>query len=194
MAVLLGFFLLLAIAGLVFLGYYAFQLYVQTVRLNADLSAHQAQHENEQKHWSASVATAKTQHQELVSKFNDEARKWNEQSIALKLDNQRLAKWRNVADADAKAAELTQAAQATLEQAKTDANNLIESARQRSAAELATARETANILVTDAKAKAKNQKDETQAILDSATSQAARLIGAAHKKAMEIGGSAYEAM
>src|SRR5438552_3835216 len=62
------------------------------------------------------------------------------------------------------------------------------------ATQLATANETASAVASEAKQKAKALKDETQAILNSATSQAAKVIDAANKKAEEIAGSAYEAM
>ena len=56
------------------------------------------------------------------------------------------------------------------------------------------ANDTANAVASEAKEKAKSLNDEAQAILNSVTGQAAKIIEAANKKAEEIGGSAFEAM
>ena len=123
----------------------------------------------------------------------------------MKAENERLSKWKNVADAEVKATEMVRTARATLEKAKTDADSMITTAQQQATAllakadqdaqsQLAIANETASTVASEAKAKAKTLKEEAQAILNSATGQAAKIIDAANKKAEEIGGSAYEAM
>lgn len=66
-----------------------------------------------------SSATMKAQYQGLVNKYNEAVKKWNEYSTALKAEIQRLSKWKNIADADVKAAEMVRIAQATLDTAKT---------------------------------------------------------------------------
>jgi F0F1-type ATP synthase membrane subunit b/b' len=157
------------------------------------------------KQWSAYAENLKAQYQCLATKYNEDAKRWNEYSVALAAENQRLSKWKNVADADVRAAEMAATARATLEKAKADADSLISAAQQRAtallaeadekaAAQLSAANSTASTVATEAKGKAKGLKDEAQAILDSATTQAAKIIDSANKKAEEIGGSAYEAM
>jgi len=53
---------------------------------------------------------------------------------------QRLAKWKNIADADAKATEIVRIAQATLEKASADATATLAEAAQKAEAEIAIAR------------------------------------------------------
>lgn len=203
--VLLGILLFLAVAGLGFLGFYAFQLRMKLTRLDGALADQQAKHDKEIEKWNEYSVTAKAQHKDLVSKQNEDARKWNEQAIALKTENQRLAKWKNVADADEKAAEIVGAARATMEKANSQAQTLLSTAQHRAtsmkaeteqfvATELANAKILAAAIASEAKEKAKSQKDEAQSILNSATLQASKMIEAANKKAEEIAGSAFEAM
>jgi hypothetical protein len=169
-------------------------LHIKVTQLNADLAAQQDSYEQEQKKWNETSAAAKTRYQALVNKYNENAKRWNESTAALKEEIQRLAKWKNIADADVKAAEMRQAAQAILEKAKAEADNLISMAQQKSTALLAESDQQAQAQLTSAKDMAKALKDESQAILDSVTTQAAKIIAAANKKAEEIAGSAYEAM
>jgi len=187
MIVLLVVLLALAITGLGFLGFYAFQWRTTVADLDADLVA------------------AKAKYRALAEKYNDKAEKWNESSTVMRAEIQQLSKWKTVADADAKAAELVRTARATLEKAKGDANDLVSTAQHRAtileteaaqnaATRLANATDTASAVASEAKEKAKILKDEAQAILNSATTKAASLIEAANKKATEIAGSAYEAM
>jgi hypothetical protein len=205
MTVLLVFLLALALAGLAFLGFHAFQIRTRAARLDAELVTQQARYDTDIKQWNDFSVSAKARHQGLIKKYNEEVRKWNEYSAALKAENQRLSKWKNVADAEVKAAEMLRTARATAEKAKVDANNLVVTAQQRAtslqaeadekaAAELAIAKDTASTVASEAKEKAKTLKDEAQAMLNSATTQAAKVIEAANKKAEEIAGSAYEAM
>ena len=97
------------------------------------------------------------------------------------------------------------AARVALEKARADANSLVLAAQeqaaslktqtgQESAAILTKAKDEASALLADAKAKAKMLRDESQAVLNSATLQASKKIEGANKKAEEIAGSAYEAM
>src|SRR5207249_119892 len=120
----LVFLLALAIAGLAFLGFHAFQLRTRATYLDAELVAQQARYDKDIKQWNDFSVTVKARHNDLVNKYNEKARKWNEYATALKTENQRLSKWKNVADADVKAAEMLRSARATLEKAKADANNL----------------------------------------------------------------------
>jgi Domain of unknown function (DUF4041) len=185
--VFLVFLLLGALAGLVFLGFHAIQLRSTLAQLNDDL------------------VSAKGQHQTLVKKYNDNAKRWNESSTALKGEIHRLAKWKNMADAEVKAVEMAHIAQVTLEKAKAHADNMISTAQQKATslvadadqqatAQITSANNTAIAIAAEAKEKAKALKGESQAILDSVTAQAAKMIDAANKKAEEIAGSAYEAM
>jgi hypothetical protein len=205
MVILLGFLLVLTVAGLVFLGYHALQLHTKATRLETELAAQQARYDQEIKQWNDYSEKAKGQYQLLVNKYNQDAKRWNEHSAALKAENQRLARWKNVADAELKAAAMVRAARATREKAETDAKNRIATAQQQAAAlladaqqkassQLASANETASAVAAEAKGKAKALQEDARAILDSATSQAAKIIDGANKKAEEIGGSAYEAL
>jgi len=212
MTVLLGFFLVLAVGGLGFLGYLAFKLHVKAMRMEADLGAQEARHDQEIKQWNENCTSLKGQarglvnkYNDLVNKYNEDAKHWHDHSAALKAEVQRLSKWKDVADAEIKAAAMVGEAQAALEQAKVDADKLVSTAQQQATAmsadadqkarvQLASANDTASAIVTEAKGTAKTLKEEAQALLDSVTAQAAKIIEAANKKAEEVGGSAYEAM
>jgi hypothetical protein len=205
MAVLLGLLLVVAIAGLGFVGYHAFQLHTTVTRLETELAAQRARYEQDSKQWHDHGEKIKAQYQGVVNKYNEDAKRWKEFVTSLKTENERLSKWKNVADAEVKASEMVRTARATLEKTKTDADNMIATAQQQATAllaeadqkaqsQLAIANETAGTVSSEAKAKAKTLKDEAQAILNSATGQAAKIIDVANKKAEEIGGSAYEAM
>ena len=170
-----------------------------------ELAAQQARYEQDSKQWNDYCEKIKTQYQSVVNKYNEDAKRWKEYFASLKTENERLSKWKNVADAEIKATEMVRTARANLEKAKTDANSMTAAAQQQATAllaeadqkaqsQLASVNETANTVASEAKAKAKALKDEAQAILNSATGQAAKIIDAANKKAEEIGGNAYEAM
>lgn len=51
MAVLLGFLLVVAIVGLGFIGYQAFQLHTTVTRLEVELAAQRARYEQDSKQW-----------------------------------------------------------------------------------------------------------------------------------------------
>jgi len=205
MAVLFGFLLLIAVGGLGVLGYSAFQLHTNVTRLEAESAAQRTRYEEDVKQRTEYCANVKAQYQGVVNKYNEDAKRWHQHAATLKAENERLSRWKTVADAEVKANEMTRTAQAVLAKAKADADNLIATAKQQSTAllaetdqkaqsQLTTANETATGVASEARAKAKSLKEEAQAILDSATSQAAKLIKAANTKAEEIAGSAYEAM
>jgi len=205
MAVLLGFLLVLAIGGLAFLGYQAFQLHTEATRLESDIAGQRARYDQDSKQWNDYSEKLKAQYQGVVKKYNEDATRWNGHTAALTAEIQRLSKWKNVADAEVKAAEMVRTARATLEKANADSENLTSTAQQRASAlqaeadsnvsaQLAAANENAKTVVAEARAKAKALTDEAQGVLNSATTQAAKIIDAANEKAEEIGGSAYEAM
>ncbi len=143
--------------------------------------------------------------QALIKKYNDDAAKWNEHTTALNIENQRLAKWRNVADAETKAAEMVHYAEAVMEKARIDANNLLATAQQGAASlraeadqkvalDLEQARQTASTLTSESRQKAKSLSEDAVAVLNSATIHAAQIIDRANKNAEKIGGSAYESL
>jgi hypothetical protein len=205
MTELLGLFLVLAIGGLGFLGYLAFKLHVKAMRMEADLGVQEARHDQEIKQCNENCTSLKDQARGLVNKYNEDAKRWHDHAATLKAEVQRLSKWKDVADAEIKAAAMVEEAQAALEHAKVDADKLFSTAQQQSTAmsadadqkarvQLASANDTASAIVAEAKGTAKTLKEEAQALLDSVTAQGAKIIEAANKKAEEVGGSAYEAM
>ena len=205
MTVLLVFLLLLAIGVMGFLGFQVFQLSARAARLDAELVGQRQQNEKVVKQWTDYGNTLKSQNQGLATKYKVDTKKWSEYATGLKTEIQRLSKWKNIADADVKAAEMLRSAQAASEKARIEADKLISSAQlrasaiqsesaQKIAAELATARESANAVLTEAKEKAKAQKEEAQTILTFATRQATKVVEAADKKAAEIGGNAYSSL
>ncbi|MCY2931350.1 MAG: hypothetical protein NTV86_18050 [Planctomycetota bacterium] len=198
MAVLMGFFLVLAIGGLAYVGYVAFRLHIKVIRMEAERGAQETQ-------WNENCTTLKGQIRSLVNKYNEDSKRWHDHSATLKAEVQRLSKWKDVADAEASASAMVREGQAALEQAKVEAGELVSTARQQATAiavdsdqkagvALAGANDTAAALVAEAKDTAKNLKAEAQALFDSASVQAAKIIEAANRKAEEVAGSAYEAM
>jgi hypothetical protein len=139
MAVLLVLLLLLAMCGVAFIGFYAFQLRIRVAQLDAELASQRARYAQDMKQWNDYSVAVKAQHQALVDKYNEDAKRWNESSAALRAHNLRLSKWQNVADAEVRAAEIVRDARATLEKANADANGLISSAQQRATALMAEA-------------------------------------------------------
>ncbi len=83
---------------------------------------------------------------------------------------------------------------ATLIAAQTRADVLLKEANDKAGNEVISAREAANVVLSEANAKAKAQKEETQALLNSSTTHAAKIIAAANKRAEQIAGSAYDAL
>jgi hypothetical protein len=112
----------------------------------------------------------------------------------LETENQRLAKWASVADAEAKAQEMIKKAKNILDKTTTDAHQLTANTQQQVDTLLTTAKNEANTIASEAKQQAKAMKDETQATLDSVTAQAKQIIDIANIKAKEIAGGAYEIM
>jgi hypothetical protein len=118
-----------------------------------------------------------------TGKYQAGFKQWTERANVLAAENQRLKRWEGVADADAKATELLQAAQAALDKATSEAGLSVAGAQQEAAT-----------ISANAKQQAKALKEEAQDSLSSATSKASEIIVAANKRAEEIAGSAYEAM
>lgn len=112
----------------------------------------------------------------------------------LETENQRLAKWASVADAEAKAQEMIKKAKNILDKTTADAHQLTANTQQQVDTLLTTAKNEAGKIVSEAKQQVKTTKDETQATLDSATTQAKQIVDAANIKAKEIAGGAYEIM
>src|SRR5689334_10803828 len=109
MIVILSLLLLFAFAGVVGLGIYCGQLYEQVSQVNA-LTA---------------------QHEALTQKYNSDMQKLNEYAMKLQTENQQLAKWKGIANADAKAAEMIQLARSNVEKATVEAEQLVSTAQQR---------------------------------------------------------------
>jgi F0F1-type ATP synthase membrane subunit b/b' len=89
----------------------------------------------------------------------------------LGVENQRLARWNGVADADAKAIELLQTAQAALDKATSDAAHLTSEAQQHANTLITNARNDAITISTEARQQAKTLKDKANESLNSATSK-----------------------
>src|SRR5674476_361861 len=113
-----------------------------------------------------------TQLRQERSKYDADQKEWHERAAGLDREVQRLSRWKDIADADEKAAEMLHVAQASLDKAKAEAETIVLTARQ----------------------EVKKSKDEAKAVLDSATIQASGIVEAAKKRAEEIAGSAYVAM
>jgi hypothetical protein len=124
--------LFLTVVGLGFLTYFAIQLRTENARLAT-----------EHKQAQDSSVALKGQYQTLVSKYNENVKRWNELSTGFNAEIQRLAKWKNVADADAIAVRMKQEAHVTLENAKADSATLVLTAQQQAAAILADASQKA---------------------------------------------------
>jgi hypothetical protein len=169
MTELLASLLFVAVVGLVILASRLLTLRKRTTQLDSELQHQRTRYEHDQKQWS-------------------------DRATALERENQRLSKWQSVADADTKAAEMIQSAQARLDEATSDASSLISRAQQEADALLAGASNQASAIALEARQEAKKHKDEARAVLDSATIQAGTIVDAANKRAQEIAGSAYEAM
>ncbi len=198
MAALLGLFLVAAIVVLGIVAFHAFQLHLNIVRLDTELAAQKERYSQDIKQRDDSCANAQTQYQSLTAKYTEDTKRLKEYCT-------RLAKWKSMADAEVKCAEMVQAAQAAVEKAnaealafvsaaQTQATAVLTEAEQKASSQLATANDTATATLSESKAKAKAVQEETQGVLYSATIEAARIVEEANKKAQEIGGSAYEAM
>ncbi len=123
-----------------------------------------------------------------------ERAEWDRSRQAFESEIGRLSKWQGVADADAKATEILQYAQAVLEKARAEADALTAAAKQQAETLLAESNAQASTALTTARQDAKKLRDQAQAMLDAAAVNAKSVVDAAEKRAVEIAGSAYEAM
>jgi len=169
MTALLSLLLIAAVAALIFLGLKFTSLQREAKRLELALRDQQ-------------------------SKYARDSKQWTDRAEAAEAENQRLSKWQVVADADAKAQELIQTAQAIMDKANVDATALTTEAQQQSSTLLSKTTNEINTITSEAKQQAKTLKEEARAALDSATVQAGTIVDTANKRAEEIAGSAYEAM
>jgi hypothetical protein len=169
MTIILVLLLILTVAGLI---YVAFQL----------LSSRKKSSELE------------TELRNQKTKYDIDTKQLTDYANDLRVENQRLSRWKGVADADAKAAELLLTARAALDKATSDAAHLTAEAQQHANTLITNAQNDATTISTEARQQAKTLKDEANESLSSATSKAFEIIAAADKKAEEIAGSAYEAM
>jgi hypothetical protein len=140
------------------------------------------------------AATLTRELSEQKEQYETRVRQLGERASALETENQYLGKWRVVADADAKAAELMAAAQAVVEKAQVDASRLNAEAQQQAAATLELARVESESTASGAKERAKTLEDTARANLDASTAKAAQIVADATKRAEEIAGDAYKAM
>jgi hypothetical protein len=129
-----------------------------------------------------------------TSQHENDVKQWSEYCARLKAEVERLARWSTVADAEAKAAEMTRTAQAILKKANQDAQSHLAKAQERARAFLAETEGKAKGMVAVAREEVEAQKREAQLVIDTAATEAAKMIEAAQAKAEEIAGSAYEAM
>ena len=121
-------------------------------------------------------------------------KQWADYATSLDSENKRLAKWKDVADADAKASELLRTATESLDKANTEATQLKSDAEKEASSVMLAARTEADSVSATAKQQAKQMKDEASGNLSAATIKASQIVEAANKRAEEIAGSAYDAM
>lgn len=150
--------------------------------------------------------------QDVRANYILDSERWNQFANGARAEIARLAKWKNVADAEAKAAEiLTEARKAydkavaeaqvilreantELQSSKTEAEQTTKLAGRKATAQLEEAEEKAKTLLKEARDKAKQLRSDAEERFDSATRSANKLISTAESQAQKIGGSAYEAM
>jgi hypothetical protein len=147
------------------------------------------------------LANSRRQYDQIASDLQDERDKyslertrWAAQAYDHATEIQRLSKWTVVADADDKAKEILQAAQAVLDKANADALAATQRANSEATTLLESARTEASALVADTRQETKTLKERAAALLDSSTTQAKKIIEEANLRAQEIAGSAYGAM
>ena len=114
--------------------------------------------------------------------------------LSLRSDIAYLERWRGVADADAKAAEIAKDAMEFMEQATAEAAARRESSRLAAESDLAAARQEGARILSAARGEANESRAKAALTLDSSTKQAATIIENATKRAEEIAGDAYTAM
>lgn len=132
--------------------------------------------------------------QTKTAEFESQARAFTEKIERLEVENSRLSKWQMVEDAQGKANELLDQACTTLDAARHEAADLRAGSEAQAKADLETAKKLAESITSDARQEAKQLRDESKAILNTATVEAGRIVESAKKRAEEIAGSAYDAM
>ncbi len=140
------------------------------------------------------LAATQSEYCRARESYDADRAEWERRRVAFEAEIARLAKWEGVADADAKATELITIAQETLEKASKDADALTLVSRQEADRLIADAHGQSVAETTAARQEARKTRDHAYAALESATVQAKGIIDSAEKRAVEIAGSAYEAM
>ena len=188
MTVLLGFFLVLAIGGLGFLGHLAFKLHVKAVRMEADLGSQEARHAQEIKQSNENGTTLKGQIRGLVNKYNEDAKRWHDHAATLKAEVQRLSKWKDAADADIGAAAMLREAHAALEQKCDEDAKRWDDQSEALKAEIQRLSKWKD--VADADIRAAAMLREAQAALEQAKADADTLVSTSRKQAAAISADA----
>lgn len=145
------------------------------------------------------------------SHANDTIQRWQSYASQLKAENEYLAKWKVVADADQKASEILANARAGLEKAKAEAGRIIAEARQNAEVLLARAnaeslsttekgrlealdlRKEADAALASAREQARDIRRQAEISMELAAQQANQIISAANVRAEQIAGSAFDA-
>ncbi len=174
---------LVALTASALLARYSFQVRAELRELETDIATHQG-----------TIAQLKGQLQSVVTKYNGNVKRWNEMANSMNVEMQRLAQYRTIADADTAAKRMRDEAVALSEKTKLEASLLLESAERTATDIKKNASDVAAAATDEAKRKSKALTTETEAIFNSATTQAAKMIAEAGKKAEEIAGYAYHAM
>jgi hypothetical protein len=166
-------------------------------KIASEMQEEKERFDKELMQWSEHVAKLKADN-DIITKRSVELEAYNKDLIKrsgiIEAENNRLAKWAVVADADAKAQEIIQSAEATLSKASSEASAMTANAEMEATTSLNNAKNEAEKIISDAKRQSLNLEAASTAKLDSATLQAGTIIDAANKRAEEIAGSAYEAM
>lgn len=166
-------------------------------------------------HWAWARSRAnrlRAELQKVQGSYAKDSERWNQFSQAAQAEIARLGKWKHVADADAKAAEIMVEAQRAREAAATqaaelvakaqseanvmlsEARNRLEKSKAKARTEVEAAEAEAKELLKEARAKAKRLKADAEERYESATMTASQILSKAEERAKEIGGSAYNAM
>jgi len=132
--------------------------------------------------------------QKLIEDLSHQLEQIRALNTKLSQENDRLAKYSNIADADERATQLLAEAKQTLERTvheatETKARILAEAQEAREAAE-----NESNELRKLTRQETKGIKDQAKAALDAANEKVAEIIRKANERAEEIAGSAFEAM
>ena len=112
----------------------------------------------------------------------------------LRAEVQRLGRWSQVADADAKAQELLDDADRTLAQAQNDARILIENADAQFQDRLAEAQIDVENLTREARAKLKEAREQSEEIMATAYRRSQEVMDQANARAEAIAGKAMDAV